>query len=118
MNLIEIPKTAETWLNLAPINQINEFKVANWDRWRILRAGPKIRVWTCSKDKVYKPPRGRSQPIFSTFCAEIFVSRSLDEIIDSRMPRLTRGEDPAQPNGAVVDINHKFKTTVECKVLS
>ena len=29
MNLIEIPKTAETWLNLAPINQINEFKVAN-----------------------------------------------------------------------------------------
>ena len=29
MNLIEIPKTAETRLNSAPINQINEFKVAN-----------------------------------------------------------------------------------------
>ena len=29
MNLIEIPETAETWLNLAPINQINEFKVTN-----------------------------------------------------------------------------------------
>ena len=29
MNLIEIPKTAETWLNLALNNQINEFKVAN-----------------------------------------------------------------------------------------
>ena len=29
MNLIEIQKTAEAWLNLAPINQLNEFKVAN-----------------------------------------------------------------------------------------
>ena len=29
MNLIEIPKTAEIWLDLTPINQINEFKVAN-----------------------------------------------------------------------------------------
>ena len=29
MNLIEIPKTAETRLNWALINQINEFKVEN-----------------------------------------------------------------------------------------
>ena len=29
MNLIEIPKTAKTWLNLVLVNQINEFKAAN-----------------------------------------------------------------------------------------
>ena len=44
MNLIEIRKTRETWLNLAPINKINEFTVASWDHWRKLKAGPKIRV--------------------------------------------------------------------------
>ena len=69
MNLIEIPKTAETWLNLAPINQINQFKVANCDCWRIFEGGAKdSRLNLFEGQSLQAPARSISTNFFYVLC--------------------------------------------------